>query len=106
MLVLTRRAGESIVIGNEIVVTVLEVRHDQIRLGISAPRSVQVHREEVYRQVAQSNNAAVASADRASALLRRRVPPGSGGPRPGLNRPDQAPPSKRSGGTAGGTTPG
>lgn len=74
MLVLTRRAGESIVIGNSVVVTVLESRGDQIRLGIQAPREVQVHREEVYRQVERENAAAVASAERASALLGRRSP--------------------------------
>lgn len=61
-------------IGSEIVVTVLEVRNDQVRIGISAPRSVQVHREEVYRQVEKENTAAVASADRTAALLRRRKP--------------------------------
>ncbi|HEY7439166.1 MAG TPA: carbon storage regulator CsrA [Acidimicrobiia bacterium] len=48
MLVLTRRANESIMIGNEIVVTVLEVRGEQVRLGIKAPRDVDVHREEVF----------------------------------------------------------
>jgi carbon storage regulator len=69
MLVLTRRPGESIVIGNDVVVTVLEVRNDQVRIGIDAPRSVQVHREEVYRQLRQENAAAVASADAARALL-------------------------------------
>ena len=74
MLVLTRRSGESIMIGSDVVVTVLEVRNDQVRIGISAPRSVQVHREEVFRQVAEENNAAVANADRAAALLRRRAP--------------------------------
>lgn len=74
MLVLTRRAGESIVIGNSVVVTVLEARGDQIRLGIEAPREVQVHREEVYRQVERENAAAVASAERASALLGKRPP--------------------------------
>jgi len=51
MLVLTRRVGDSIVIADEIVVTVLEVRSDQVRLGIDAPREVAVHREEVYRQM-------------------------------------------------------
>lgn len=74
MLVLTRRPGESIVIGNEIVVTVLEVRHDQVRIGIAAPRSVQVHREEIFRQVAQENAAAVTTASAAAALLKRRPP--------------------------------
>jgi carbon storage regulator len=48
VLVLTRRAGESIVIGEDVVVTVLEVRGDQIRLGIDAPRDVEVHRREVF----------------------------------------------------------
>lgn len=73
MLVLTRKAGESIVIGNDVVVTVLEVRGDQIRVGIQAPRSVQVHREEVFRQLERENTAAAASAKRASALLGRRA---------------------------------
>lgn len=48
MLVLTRHANQSIMIGQEVVVTVLEVRGDQVRLGISAPRSIDVHREEVF----------------------------------------------------------
>lgn len=74
MLVLTRRAGESVVIGNDIVVTVLEARGEQVRVGISAPRHVQVHREEVYRQVEHENAAAAASAARASALLGQRAP--------------------------------
>jgi carbon storage regulator len=74
VLVLSRRQGESIVIGNHVTVTVLEVRGDQIRLGIEAPRSVSVHREEVYRRVLEENTAAVASADRTSPLLRRPAP--------------------------------
>lgn len=78
MLVLTRRPGEAIVIGNDVVVTVLETRGDQIRIGIQAPRSVQVHREEVFRQIEQENAAAAASAKRAAALLGRR--PGAGEP--------------------------
>jgi len=48
MLVLTRHSNQSIMIGDNVVVTVLEVRGDQVRLGISAPRSVDVHREEVF----------------------------------------------------------
>ncbi|MFN2539974.1 MAG: carbon storage regulator CsrA [Mycobacteriales bacterium] len=47
MLVLTRRKNQSIVIGDNIIVTVLEVKGDQIRLGITAPRDVQVYREEL-----------------------------------------------------------
>jgi carbon storage regulator len=48
VLVLTRRANQSIMIGDDVVVTVLDVRGDQVRIGIKAPRSVDVHREEVY----------------------------------------------------------
>jgi len=59
MLVLTRRAGESIVIGDEVRVVVLDVRGDTVRLGIEAPRSIQVHRAEVYAEVQAANAAAV-----------------------------------------------
>src|SRR5471030_3169248 len=55
VLVLTRRANQSIMIGHEIVVTVLEVRGDQVRLGIKAPRSIDVHREEIFAQLQQAN---------------------------------------------------
>ena len=48
MLVLTRHANQSIMIGGDVVITVLEVRGDQVRLGITAPRSVDVHREEIF----------------------------------------------------------
>lgn len=55
MLVLTRRANQSIIIGDDVVVTVLEVRGDQVRIGITAPRDVTVHREEVYRALHEAN---------------------------------------------------
>ena len=58
MLVLTRRANQSIMIGSDVVVTVLEVRGDQVRIGIDAPRSVSVHREEVFRELEAANRAA------------------------------------------------
>jgi carbon storage regulator len=63
MLVLTRRTGQSIVIGNGITVTVLEVKGDQIRLGISAPRDVPVHREELVVALQEANLAAVLTDD-------------------------------------------
>ncbi len=69
MLVLTRKAGESIVIGNDVVITVLEVRGGQIRIGIDAPRDIAVHRAEIYRQVMEANQAAVRS-ERDSPILR------------------------------------
>jgi carbon storage regulator len=48
VLVLTRRVGENVIVGDDIVISVVEVRGDVVRLGIKAPRSVSVHREEVY----------------------------------------------------------
>lgn len=85
MLVLSRRVGESIVIGNEVTVTVLEVRGDQIRVGIDAPRSVQVHREEVFRQLEAENTSAADAAARTQKLIARMpraaAPPGSAAPR-------------------------
>lgn len=58
MLVLTRKVNQSIIIGDDIEVIVLEVRGEQIRLGIKAPRSVIVHRKEIYEQIQEENKAA------------------------------------------------
>jgi len=59
MLVLTRRKNQSIIIGDGIIVTVLEVKGDQIRLGITAPRDVQVYREELLAALTDANKSAV-----------------------------------------------
>lgn len=58
MLVLSRRIGESVVIGHDVVVTVLEVRGDVVRVGIDAPRHVQVHRQEIYLEIEAANRSA------------------------------------------------
>jgi carbon storage regulator len=73
VLVLTRRPDQSIMIGTDIVVTVLEVRGDQVRIGIRAPRDVDVHRDEVWLELQQANRAA-ALPDRSvvERLARRR----------------------------------
>ncbi len=63
MLVLTRRPGESIVVGENIVVTVIEIKGGQVRIGIDAPREVDVYREEIYEQVRQENLSAVANVE-------------------------------------------
>lgn len=57
MLVLSRRAGESIMIGDDVVVTILEIRGDIVRVGVDAPRDVTVHREEVYRELEAAGRA-------------------------------------------------
>ena len=74
MLVLTRRVGESLVIGDDVVVTVLEVRSDGVRLGIDAPRHVRVHRAEVLDAVRQENARAVEAGDDAASALRGLLP--------------------------------
>jgi len=51
MLILTRRAGETLMIGDEVTVTVLAVKGHQVRIGITAPKDVAVHREEIYRRI-------------------------------------------------------
>jgi len=77
VLVLTRHANQSIMIGNEVVVTVLEVRGDQVRLGIRAPREIAVHRDEVFAELQKANRSAASPSDVALATLRdiRPTPP-------------------------------
>ena len=58
MLALTRKKGESLVINNNIEITVLEIRGDQIKLGIQAPKNVPIYRKEVYLQIQSENEAA------------------------------------------------
>jgi carbon storage regulator len=59
MLALTRKAGESIVVGNSIRITVLELSHGVVRIGFEAPPDVSIYREELYQEIASSNRAAV-----------------------------------------------
>lgn len=70
MLVLARRKGERLLIGEDVEVTVVSVRGDQVRLGISAPRTVAVRRAELVEQVAAENRAAA----RSTYSARRRAP--------------------------------
>ncbi len=53
MLILTRRVGETLVVGDDITVTVLGVKGNQVRLGVNAPKDVSVHREEIYQRIQQ-----------------------------------------------------
>lgn len=62
MLVLTRKVNESIMIGDEVKVTVVEVKGDQVKLGITAPRHIAVHREEVYEEIQREHRLAAQTA--------------------------------------------
>ncbi|MGF7143671.1 carbon storage regulator [Anaerotaenia torta] len=58
MLALSRRVNESIMIGNDIEITLLEVKGDQVKIGINAPKSVAIYRKEIYLQIKESNKEA------------------------------------------------
>ena len=58
MLILTRRVGETLMIGDDVTVTVLGVKGNQVRIGVNAPRDVAVHREEIYDRIKREQNAA------------------------------------------------
>jgi len=66
MLVLTRRVGEKLVIGDDVTIAILSVRGNQVRIGIAAPPEVQVHREEIYQRILKER---VNGSGRASDLL-------------------------------------
>ncbi len=76
MLILSRKPGQAVVIGENVEITVVEVRGDMVRLGIQAPRSVSVHRKEVYLQIAEANKQATETDLAAVARAAQIQPPG------------------------------
>ncbi|MCW2724649.1 MAG: csrA [Frankiales bacterium] len=73
MLVLTRRPKQSLVIGHDIVITVLEIKGDSVRIGIEAPRDVDVHRNEVYEELQAANRLAASPTNEAVLAFTKRV---------------------------------
>ena len=65
MLILTRRVGENVIVGDDIVISIIEVRGDAVRVGIEAPRSLSVHREEVWLELQQANSQAASPSETA-----------------------------------------
>ncbi|MFC9778626.1 carbon storage regulator CsrA [Paenibacillus chitinolyticus] len=70
MLILSRLKGEKIIIGQDIVLTVLDVAGDQVRIGIEAPKDIPIHREEIYKAIQTENQAAVKMDLNAASLLK------------------------------------
>ena len=70
MLALTRKVGESIVIHNNIEITVLEVKGEQVKLGISAPKEIAIFRKEIYVQIQEENKAAASNVEQTAELLK------------------------------------
>ena len=100
MLMITRRAGERIVLGDDVVLTVMEIRGQTVRIGIDAPRSLPVYREEIWAEVKRENEAAAEAAGARPAPGRRHDTGEHGqealarsihGPRPLLGRCRDAP---------------
>lgn len=75
MLILTRRVGETVVVGDDVTVTVLGVKGNQVRWGISAPKRIAVHREEIYERI--KHQGADKSADRSKGGTEQSAPAGS-----------------------------
>lgn len=71
MLALSRKKDEAIVINNDIEVTIIEVKGDQVKLGITAPKSVPVYRKEVYLQIQEANRAAANETAQAMEALKK-----------------------------------
>ena len=74
MLILTRRVGEKLIVGGNVTLTVLDVKGNQIRVGIDAPREVKVYREEIYNKIQAEKEASVLNDSRTSVLNNRKTP--------------------------------
>ena len=76
MLVLTRKKGQALVIGNDIELTIIDIQGDQVRLGIDAPRSVTIHRKEIYEEIKNENLSAAAGKEIDIKVLNQKLAKG------------------------------
>lgn len=88
MLVLSRHRDESIMIGDDVVVTIVDIRGDKVRLGIDAPQSIPVHRQEVYEAIQRENRRASQTEPEATRTV---APPRDRGPRDASSPRDASP---------------
>ncbi len=79
MLILARRVGESIMIGDQVEISVVDIKGDQVKLGIKAPAQVKVYRREVYAAIQEENRAAAAAAPQSLPQLEGLIPAAPGG---------------------------
>lgn len=70
MLVLGRKKGESIIIGNEVEIQIIDIQHDQVKIGIAAPKNISIQRKEIYEEIIKQNQQAISTKHNAEKLLK------------------------------------
>ncbi len=94
MLILARRIGESIMIGDQVEISVVDIKGDQVKMGIKAPPQVKVYRKEVYVAIQEENRAAAAAAPQDIPRLEGLLPPAAPGAPPAPGGSGDLPPSR------------